>query len=286
MHISKRLQYVSLTPSPNGETYRYCSVHLSTHPSQNLFIWLRQNYWSKFDETWCGYPLRLFNEVIRFWGIWPNFQGQIGEICGVWIKGDKVKSFLCTQCCQFACTQCRSEVDEMLGDYALVVSDELIRSIHSTENTHVGIAGAHASGTDANFWEPQIVAKCVNAKIQSASYNMHYKNTYFHEFSLVIASEGQEEQSNMGWQIVAQIIAVSIYAVDISSIYAWYLLEVALLVFGDLIDMTICSMLKANHACLFHSLWIDKVIPFEKLEELDDNHQWNILVYGSWKFLC
>ena len=52
-------------------------------------------------------------------------------------------------------TECWSEVDEMLGDYALVVSDELIRNIHSTGNAPVGIAGAHAIGIDANFREPQ-----------------------------------------------------------------------------------------------------------------------------------
>ena len=61
----------------------------------------------------------MSEEVIRFWTMWPNFHGHQGS------KGHKPKQFLCTQ----YNPNFFSDFDETQWDYALVVSDELIRFV-------------------------------------------------------------------------------------------------------------------------------------------------------------
>ena len=55
------------------------SVCLSVCLSQILCTELSQNYWANFDETWSGYPLGMYQELIRCWTMWPNFQGHQGS---------------------------------------------------------------------------------------------------------------------------------------------------------------------------------------------------------------
>ncbi len=93
------------------------SVCPSVRPSRILCTHLSKNYCANVDDTWWGYPLGMSKELIRFWSMWPDFQGHQGS------KGQKQKPFLCTQ---FS-PKFFSDFDETSWDYASVVSDELIR---------------------------------------------------------------------------------------------------------------------------------------------------------------
>ena len=62
----------------------------SSVASKTLCTRLNHNYCFKFDVTWWGYPQGMSEEKIRFWIMWPSFQGHQGP------KGHKLKPFLCT----------------------------------------------------------------------------------------------------------------------------------------------------------------------------------------------
>ena len=46
---------------------------LFLHLSYLLCTRLKQNYLSKFYETWCGYPLKICDQLLRFWTMYYNF---------------------------------------------------------------------------------------------------------------------------------------------------------------------------------------------------------------------
>ena len=102
------------TPGRNIFGCVHLSVCLSGHPSGILDTEFSENNWGNIEETWWGYPLRMCKELVRFWAIWPNFQGHQG------CKGEKGKAFICTQYTH----KFFSHFDETLCHYALFTSDE------------------------------------------------------------------------------------------------------------------------------------------------------------------
>ena len=46
---------------------------------------------SNYNETFWDYVLVVSDVLVEFWDMWLNFQGhqgQIGQLCSIWVKGD------------------------------------------------------------------------------------------------------------------------------------------------------------------------------------------------------
>ena len=69
---------------PNFQGHQGSKGH---KPKLFLCTWYSPNFFSDFDETSWDYALVVRDELVTFWGMWPNFQGHWGWIGQIALAG-------------------------------------------------------------------------------------------------------------------------------------------------------------------------------------------------------